>query len=154
MRGGEQLVDQPFVGVRSFVADEGVGLFGGGGQSDQVEVKAPDQAVSVRLLGGLEVLLLEVGEDEGIDPVAHPLRSLCGRIGGNGRNEGPVLVVLRSLLDPFLEQILFLLRERGMRLGRRHDLLRVVRADAVMKFALLDLARNDDLVLQGILTDV
>ena len=148
------LVDQALVGVRSFVADEGVGLFGGGGQADQVEVQTPDQAVSVRVLGRLEIMLLEVFENEGIDSVALPLRVLRRRSGGNGMNEGPVLVVLRALLDPFLEQVLFLGREGGMRLGRGHDLLRVVRADAVMKFALLDLARNDDLVLQGILPDV
>ena len=65
-----------------------------------------------------------------------------------------MLLVLRAFFDPLIEQILFLGREGGMRLGRGHDFFRVFRADAVMKFALVDLPRNDNLVLQGIGTDV
>ena len=99
-------------------------------------------------------MLFEVLENEGIDSVTLPLRHFGRRSGGNGGNEGPVLLVFRSFLDPLIEQILFFCSQRGMRFRRGHDLLRVVRADAVMKFALLDLSRNNGIILQGILTDV
>ena len=153
-RGGKQIVDQPFVGVRPFVAKEGVGLFRGGRQPDQVKVEATHQTVAIGLGRGLEIALLEVFENEGIDSVTLPLRIFCWRIGSNGRNEGPVFLILRSFLDPLVEQIFFLGRKRGVGFGRGHDLIRIVRTDAVMKFALFDLARNDDLAFQGALTDV
>ena len=153
-RGGKQLVDQPFVGVRSLVADEGIRLFGGGGQTDQVEIEATHQTVAIGLGRRLEIMLCEVFENEGIDFVTLPLRIFCGRIGGNGRNEGPVFLVFRSFLNPLVEQVLFILCERGVGLGRGHDLIGVIGADAVMKFALFYLARNDDLAFQGILADI
>ncbi len=154
MRGGKQLVDQALVGIRSFVADESVGLFGGGGQTDQVEIKSSDQRIPVGFFRWIQVVLGKIVRDEGIDRITDPSLFSLRYLGRGRRREGPVLVVLRAFFDPLIEQVLFLGREGGMRLGRGHDLFRVVRADAVMKFALLDLAGNDDLVLQGILPDV
>ena len=72
----------------------------------------------------------------------------------SGSDEGPVTFVAGSLLNPLPDQFLLFILEFLVSLRRRHDLIRVIGADAVMKFALLDLARNDGLVFQGILTDV
>ena len=95
--GGEQLVDQALVGIRSFVVDEGIGLSGVGGQTDQVEIKSSDQRIPVGFFRWIQVVLGKIVRDEGIDRITDPsLFSL--RYLGRGRGlEGPVLLVLRLL---------------------------------------------------------
>ena len=56
-RGGEQLVDQALVGIRSFVVDEGIGLFGVWRQTDQVEIKSSDQRILVGFFRWIQVIL-------------------------------------------------------------------------------------------------
>ncbi len=89
-RGGEQAVDDLFVGVGRFVFQEGVDFGGRGRQAGEIEGDAADEAAAIERGGGLEVLFAQACEDEGVDGVADP-----GIAGGGHRRaddflEGPV----------------------------------------------------------------
>ena len=75
-RAGQEPIDQPLVGVRPVVAEEGLDLLGRRGEAGQVEGHATDQRGRVGLGGGDEAHLLQARQDEAIDRVPDPLRSL------------------------------------------------------------------------------
>ena len=57
--------------------------------------------------------------------------------------------IFRPVLDPLIEQFLFLLSEGGMGFGRRHDFIRIIGMNAVVEFTTFDLTGNDHIVLEG-----
>jgi hypothetical protein len=64
---GEEVVNKVFVGVRRGVVDEGIDLGGGGGEAEEVEVKAADEDFFWRVGRKAQVVLLEFLEEEGVD---------------------------------------------------------------------------------------
>ena len=103
MRGGQQAIDEPLVGVGGRVVDEGVDLLGRRGQSGQVEGDAADQRASVGDRVRLQTATLERGEDEPIDRRAIPRRVLHRRVAGqpsSGRNDQKFAVGLGRGLRP------------------------------------------------------
>ncbi len=71
-RGGEELVDQLFVGIGSGIGHEFFHLCGGGRQSVQIKIGAPDQGTAIGFLGGLQLLIGKFGGDEGVNGSADP----------------------------------------------------------------------------------
>ena len=69
---GQQPVDQPLVGVRSAVGQEGVDLGEGRRQTGEVERHPADQPLLARLGRGREPLGLEPGQDEPVDRIPGP----------------------------------------------------------------------------------
>jgi hypothetical protein len=101
-------------------------------------VEAPDESASIGLGRGFERETFETLANEMINAV------FAGGSGGfYGRNVGPVAFVNRALRDPLLQQILLLGSEDFVRIGRRHQVLGIVREDALDQFALARLAGHD-----------
>ncbi len=75
----EQALDQLLVGVRGPVVDEGADLGGGRRQAEQVEIDTPDEGEPVGLGRRAQALLLQTGENEGVNGILDP-----GAIGGVG----------------------------------------------------------------------
>ena len=88
----EKAVNEVPVGVGMRVVDEGVDLGGRRRQAGQVEADAADQRGAIGLGRRADVLLLQPGEDEAIDGIAHPLLVLDdGQDRTLDRLEGPVV---------------------------------------------------------------
>ena len=147
-RGGEQAVDQPLVGVRGVIGQEGVDLGEGRGDAEEVQRQAADQGRLVGLGGGLQALALQPGQDEAVDRVPGAVGEADGRRLGTLRGfEGPVLAPRRPLVDPAGEGRHLLGRERLAGLRRRHLLLGVVGDEPSDQLAVVGLAGLDDRVL-------
>ena len=79
-----------------------------------------------------------------IDGIARPARLLdLGQLLSLGRHEGPVQAVIGARGDPALEELPVLLAERVLRVRRRHDLLFVLREDALDQLALFGVSENN-----------
>ena len=143
------------------LAGEGVDLDAGGRQADQVVGKPAQQRFAVRGGTGLEALLVQLGEHEGVDLVLTP-----SRIAELGRHdhvahglEGPMAAGLvgktgelgaagadrrrRAHLHPLLERGDLGVGELGARLARRHRKfgIRLMHGDDQQR--LLEVARDD-----------
>src|SRR5439155_14608722 len=95
---------------------------------------------------GLEPLLLEAGEEEGVDRVANRRRDRAGDLWDARATdglEGPVLLILRPLLDPALDRLPLGVRERLVRLGRGHHEILVAAGDARPHLALGQVAGDN-----------
>ena len=140
----EPRIDEPFVRVGGGVGDEGINHRGVGGQSGEVKRDPSGNRPAIGFRGRSEALRFEAGEDETVDRVFDPgLVFYHRRLGTCRRDERPVRLVLRSLGDPPLEEFLLLGRERFLEGRRRHDLLRIVREDAVEHDTRIGITRND-----------
>ena len=62
---------------------------------------------------------------------------------GCGRDECPVAFVFAAFFDPSFEQLDLLGRKMAMRIGRRHNFIRVIGGDTVDEFALGEFTRHD-----------
>src|SRR5207247_1026486 len=72
LRRGKQPVHNLGESVRGTVGQKRLRLLGGWRQTDEIEGGAAEQRDLIRGRAGLEVLLLELGQDEGVDGSAHP----------------------------------------------------------------------------------
>ena len=89
-RRREQAVDELFVGVGRLVVDELLHLLGRGRQAVQVEIGAAGEGAAVGFGSEVEFLLLELGEDEGVDGIADAAASFtAGTAGRTGFLERP-----------------------------------------------------------------
>ena len=95
MGAAQQAIDQPLVGVRTGIGEKGIDLGGRRRQAGQVVRDPPDQRRAIGLGRMAEAHLLESGEDEAIDRVAHPGLFLHGR----GRHP------LDGLIGPVVEGV-------------------------------------------------
>ncbi len=140
-RRGQQAIDQPLVGVRALVGDEGVDLGEGRRQAGQVERHPVDQGLAVGLRRGPQPLLLQLGVNVAVEVVDRLTveRSAPDR-NAPGRDVGPVRLVFGALLDPAGEDG-DLGRGQGLvrRLGRHLQLV-VGRQQAADQLALLRMA--------------
>ena len=82
-------------------------------------------------------MLLEFLRDEMINGI------LIGRV-AHGFQVGPVTFILRSLLDPFANEIAVGIRELLDRFWWRHDLIGIMCRDVLEEFALVRIAGLDD----------
>ena len=109
-------------------------------QAGEVEGRAADEQGLVGAGGEAELLLTQALEQERVDRVGLAVRGDRDR--GHGF-VGPVLAPRRALGDPGLEQGQLFGGNRLMLLRRRHDLLGVLRFDALDERAQLGLAGHD-----------
>src|SRR5713101_7535819 len=72
-RGSEQPVDQFLVGDGRAVSNEGIDLLGRGWKAVQIVGEPPDQCAAIGLRRGLHALLIERGQNEGVDRSARPI---------------------------------------------------------------------------------
>jgi hypothetical protein len=95
---GQQRVDQARPGVGRRVVHEGLHLLGAGRQPEQVEPGPARQRGAVGGRVGLQSLLLQLREHEGVDRVGHALAGGDGRrLGPLDRAEGPPLAAGRDV---------------------------------------------------------
>ena len=106
MRRGQQAIDECLVRLGARIGEKGVDLIGRGRQARQVEGGPANQRRLPGRRRRCETLGLEPRQHEPIDRVLAPGRvAHRGRLVSTYRLEGPVLAPLRSLVDPFLEQL-------------------------------------------------
>ena len=147
----QQAVDLLLIGVGRAVGEEGGRLLRRGREAGQVQRHASQQGGLGRFGGECESRGLELGNDEGIDRVALPV----GGDGGSGRgDERPVLLIVGAFGDPAAQQLALGRRDRAVRIGRRHDLLGILRDEALEQFALGGLARHEGLLRERLGADV
>ena len=72
-RVSKQPVDFPPVCVRVWITGESTHLLRSRGQADKIEIEAPQQEPLGGRRGGSQLPALQLGQDEGIDRVLHPL---------------------------------------------------------------------------------
>ena len=98
---GEQSVHQPLVGAGLAIIEKGRNFGESGRQAGKIEAESADERAPVGHGRGPDTLLLQPGEDEMVDGVDRPLLvAQLGQLGLLGRDEGPMALVLRPLLDP------------------------------------------------------
>ena len=142
-------------------AGEGVDFDAGGRQADQVVRETAEERFAIRGGAGLEALLVELREHEGVDLVLTP--GGVAELGRHGdvadRLEGPMAARLvgktgelgaagadgsgRAHLDPLLERRDLRVGKLGALLARRHRKLGVGLMDGDDQQGLLEIARND-----------
>ena len=139
--------------------DEGVDLLGGGRKADQVVVDATEESFGTRGRVGLEALLFELGEDEGVDGILDPGLVLhfghgvlldglispvfAGLAGETGQLGGAATRHRRTHLDPLFEDRDFVVRQLAAGLLGRHRELRIGVLDGLDEQRLLEVARDD-----------
>ena len=144
MRTGQQAIDQFANGARRRVGNERPHLFPSRRQPGEVERQAADQRTAVGLPRRLVALCPQRRQHEPVDVVEDERVVFdAGRHGAGDRLVGPVKVVLRALGDPALKQRFLGGIEFLARVGRRHEVVLVVRDDAGDQFALAWLAGHD-----------
>jgi len=103
-------------------------------QPGQVEEQSAQRHSGFRRRRGLEPARREAFPHEGVD-------GMVGRRGKRGlhrRREGPVLFVLGAAVDPALDRLAFLRRERSpVRAGRRHPPVGIIADDPLPQLARL-----------------
>jgi hypothetical protein len=133
--GGEQPVDQAFVGAGRAVGDEGIDFLRGRRETGEVEGESADEGGGFGFGGGLEANLLEAGVDEAVDGVRGGAEGGCRRGDRGGRFEGPVFLVLGALLDPAADEGALGVVEGLVGIRRRHDVVGICGGDATPEFA-------------------
>ena len=151
VRGGHQAVDLLAVGVRARVGQEGGGLFGRGWQSGKIKRQAAEQ----RGLGGFgRELQAGLGQFLGHKRIDGILLAVGGKGGADGCDERPVGFIFGTFGDPALENLFLGGGDRAMRVGRRHDLLRILGEESLHQFARLGVARREGFLLQRHFADI
>ena len=121
-------------------------------QPGQIERQPPNQRPRVGFRRRRQTLLLQPRENKAIDVVAHPRRVLhCRQLVLRRRDQRPVFLILRALLDPIVDQLDFVLGHHLHRLRRRHLFVGVVRDDAAKDLAHQRLARDDHALVGALL---
>ena len=79
-----------------------------------------------------------------IDPIARPLRIYHRRqFRSGGRDECPVSLIRRALLNPLFDQLFLSRRDLETGVGRRHQLVFIVGNHALIRFALFRMAAHN-----------
>ena len=112
-------------------------------EASDVECQAANERAGIGLGGGGQPGGLELGEDEAVDGVLGPAALVGGRRDCNGRQQGPVRLPFGPLFDPSLNRGDLLWPERLVRLRRRHDLVGVLRRNALVEATLIGLSLDD-----------
>ena len=142
VRRSQQPVDLLLIGVGRVVRDEGGELRRRRRQAGQVERDAAEEAFLRRLGRRRDLLLGELGADEGVDGVA----AAGGQRGDRDRLQrhvGPVRLVGRPLRDPATEEFLLRLGQGLVGLLLRHQVLFVLGVEALDDLGFVGLARDD-----------
>ena len=129
----EQAIDRTVIRSGRWVTQERRDGCGRGWQPRQIERDAPQEPRGIFGRSGLQTRRDQLGSDEGIDGVARPVGRNAGWRRHHGASRGqerPVLLILGAFRDPTFEQSDFSRLEGFVRLGRRHDFIRVLRYDA------------------------
>jgi hypothetical protein len=101
-------------GARHVLAQEPVALLGRRREARQIEEEPPDEDLGLRFGARGDALALELREDEAVDGVRGPGRVVDGGEGGSfRRDEGPVRLVPRAVLDPAPDDRGLVLRQRA-----------------------------------------
>ena len=146
-RRGEQAVGGFFVGVRRWVGEESLQFLLGRREAGDVERGAAEPLLLGGLGGGGEFVFFEVREHISVHGLAAPILALRFRWFFFRGDVGPVLLILRALADPLLDQLDFLRFERvaGVVAVRgRHHMARVRRGDALHDLGIIGIAGDDD----------
>ena len=144
-RRSEEPVNQAEQGVGRAVRGEGGGFSGSRGQAGEVEGHAANQRRAVGFRLERAIFSGESARDEPVEGRSgREARGERRRPNGGERDEGPVALIRRALVDPALEGGNFGRREaREFRFRRRHPFLLIRARDAQDQFALRALARKD-----------
>ncbi len=142
----EQTVHHALVCVGRGVRQERLDLFGRRRQTGQIEIHSTQPYVAIGIWGRLQSCGLQPSQHIPVQFTTRPIR-IPHRRNGWGFDHAPhgVRLVCSSLLDPGPEQVDLLGRQRLARIGRRHDLIRIVAGDPIHQIAGVRLAGNDDL---------
>ncbi len=147
----EQLVDpvRPCaLRVGPFLREESIDLLRSRRESGQIEEQSADARLGVGRRTRRHALLLELREHESVDRIRGPAGVLRFRRVGNGRSngrdEGPVRLVVRALRDPSPHDLAFVGGERPPpALRRRHAHVFVGARDAAQELAPVGTPRHD-----------
>ncbi len=127
---------------RSPVLYEGLHFFRTRRQTGQVEMKATNQGYSVGIRRRFQLLFLELGENEPVDPMVRPFLARS-RDGVFHRGlVGPMFFILRPFENPLLDDFALLGFHYLVGFGRRHDFVSIRTRDAGPHLALFQTARN------------
>ena len=149
--GGEEPVHHLLKGIGGVVCHKGIHFVQGRGQAGQVKRDAAQPFLAGGRFRRLDPGLFQLGEDECIDGVrAGRRRSLHdGQFRFHGGDEGPVLLVVRSLGNPSAQKREIGGTDRAVLLRRRHDLILVRGDEPFDELAFVRFARNDGLAGDG-----
>ena len=136
-------IDGARVGVRRSIGEKRVDLGWRGRQAREVERQAAQQNLGRGLRSGLQAFLDQPRAHERVDG-GRRTRWRRHRRKLVHRDERPVRLVVGPLGDPAAQQRLLGVRQRQVRVGRRHHVVFEVREDAPDELALLRNARLDD----------
>ena len=149
VRAFEHTLDELLIGIRRGIIDEGGDFFRLRRQAQQIGVKAANQRAAIRFLRRLQTKLSDALIHQSIHRILP------------GGNRGllrliirPVLLILRALGDPALENFFLLIGELFVRIGRRHQLFFIGAEDPFDQIAFIRLARHEGVLLQSGLTHI
>ena len=105
-------------------------------------MKPTNQGYSVGIRRRFQLLFLELGENEPVDPMGRPFLARS-RDGGFPRGlVGPIFFVLRPFENPLLDDFALPGFHYLVGFGRRHDLISIRTRDAGPHLAFFQAARN------------
>jgi len=147
LRLREQAVDEPRVRVGPLVREKRVDILARRRQAREVEAQPADQRARISPRARLELVLLQLAHDEAIDRASVPRRVADLRLlGVLRRDERPVPLVLRALVDPPADRVDLLGRQRTLvRALRRHAFVYVLGRQPIPDRALGERPRLDRL---------
>ena len=149
------------VGERGVIAglDEGVDLFGGGREAEEIVVDATEESLRTRGRIGLQALFFELGQDEGVDRILGPslvlhfrhgefldglVRPMFASLAGESGQLGGTAAGHRSThLDPLFKESDFFVRQLAAGLLGRHRELGIRILDGLDEERLLKVAGHD-----------
>ena len=104
----EKAVNYLFVRIRRCVLEEGIDFSRSWRQPGEVKGRPANQGALVRFRRWNKLLSFQAGESKMVNRIARPVTVLDLRwLHPLGRNEGPVFLPLRPLLDPTTDQVDF-----------------------------------------------
>ena len=145
-RRRNQSIDQALVGAWRRVDGERLDLGRRRRQAGEIKRGTSDEGAPGSDRRRCELPGAKPVQDEMVDRVERPAASprLAKRkAGALGRDEGPVVLPLGTLLNPAPDQLLLAVGESTAGVGRRHDVIRVVGGDAAVNLALAWLAVDE-----------
>lgn len=147
VRGGEQAIDEAFVGAGFFVGQEGSEFGGRGREAGEIQADAADQRRPRGLGRRGQFFGFEAGEDEAVDGILNPVFAADG---GRRRacrgGERPMRRERRAFGDPAAQGVFLRGGKDAVGIGGGHLLVLFGREDAGDEFAFVGLAGDDDVV--------
>ena len=142
---GQQHVNEALVTISARVGDIGVGFFGRGRQTSEVQKEPAHDVFGFGLAARRDAVALEARKYKAVDGIVRPVFVVHHRKSARfGRGERPVKVVGRARHQPAMQQRALVGGDRPLAaLGRRHHPLRIMFVDALPKQTGLGVARNN-----------